>query len=131
MWRFGRSCNNKKCFKLDFLPPRIFPKFSSLSIYISSVRKLISGLFIKSKNHSAVGPTYGCHYHRVSCSHWLSWVAFSCLRSASIIPRPFRQPDRKSHHDVVLLRCEPPRLTPLLLRVEVGKCNTPGVLYLL
>jgi hypothetical protein len=35
MWIFGRSVNNEKCSKLDFLPSWIFSDFSSLSTYFS------------------------------------------------------------------------------------------------
>jgi hypothetical protein len=70
-WRFGRSCNNEKCSKLDFLPPRIFPNL--LSIFLTW--KIDFWVYLKSKNYWCVGPTGQPKCRHAPCSHWLVWKA--------------------------------------------------------
>jgi hypothetical protein len=55
-WIFGRSVNNEKCSKLDFLPPRNFPDFSSLCRYFYCTEIYFQG-YLKFNFHWRVGPT--------------------------------------------------------------------------
>jgi hypothetical protein len=45
LWRFGRSCNNEKCSKLELLPPRIFSDFYSFYRYFSHAKIWFQDLF--------------------------------------------------------------------------------------
>jgi hypothetical protein len=55
MWRIGRSVNNEKCFKLDFLPSQIVLDFYSNSTYFSHAGIQIQGLFQIGKTLSPWG----------------------------------------------------------------------------
>jgi hypothetical protein len=54
LWRIGRSVNNEKWFKLNFLPSRIFPHL--LSIFL--VWKIDFSVYLKLKNRWRVGHTW-------------------------------------------------------------------------
>jgi hypothetical protein len=51
-----KKCQQKKCFKLDLLPPRFFPEFYSLLIYFSHTKNGFLGLI-----KIGIQPTRGAH----------------------------------------------------------------------
>jgi hypothetical protein len=115
-WRFERSCNNEKCFKLDFIHPQNFPDFPSLSSYFFPPEKTNSGFILIWKTVAR-----GIH---LSASY-LTAPGPTC-RGFSSMCRPCREQMRASDQGIHWRGRQPAVLaavsfTPVLLRVHHPK----------
>jgi hypothetical protein len=90
-WIFGRSANNEKCFKLDFLPPQIFLDFYSPSTYFYWAKNR-NPCLLNQKREISVGPACQPHGH-------LPLLASIAVRSS---------PGAHLHRALLLLAALPP-----------------------